>query len=155
MRSSFESAGGAWEFPSGALLTAAIVAMVLSPLEPWHVTTLTAVIGVVSKYVFRVRTANVFNPAALGLLVTFYVFDTGQSWWGALGDVTPWAILLLVATGAFITDRVNKFPMVLAFLGVYYLLFTVDGLRRRSRATGRDLTARRICRPCCTSRSSS
>lgn len=117
--------GGAWEFPSGALLTGAIVAMVLSPQEPWHITTITSVMGVVSKYVFRVRTANVFNPAALGLLVTFYVFDTGQSWWGALGDVTPWAILLLIATGVFITDRVNKFPMVLAFLGVYYLLFTV------------------------------
>jgi Na+-translocating ferredoxin:NAD+ oxidoreductase RnfD subunit len=116
---------GKWEFPSGALLTGAIVAMVLSPLEPWYVTTITSVIGVLSKYVFRVRTANVFNPAALGLVVTFYVFDTGQSWWGALGDVTPWAILLLIATGVFITDRVNKFPMVLAFLGVYYLLFTV------------------------------
>ena len=117
--------GGAWEFPSGALLTGAIVAMVLSPQEPWLITMTTAVIGVASKYVFRVRKANVFNPAALGLLVTFYVFDTGQSWWGALGDVTPWAILLLIATGVFITDRVNKFPMVLAFLGVYYLLFTV------------------------------
>ena len=32
---------------------------------------------------------------------------------------------MLFATGIFITDRVNKMPLVLAFLGSYYLLFTV------------------------------
>ena len=30
--------------------------------------------------------------------------------------------------GFFITDRVNKMPLVLAFLGSYYLLFTVTAL---------------------------
>ena len=35
------------------------------------------------------------------------------------------AQLALVAAGIFITDRVNKTPLVLAFLGAYYLLFTV------------------------------
>jgi len=117
--------GGRWEFPSGALLTALIAVMVLSPQEPWHVAAITAVIGVASKYAFRVRRANVFNPAALGLVVTFYVFNTGQSWWGALPDVTPWAIVLLAGAGIFMTHRVNKMPMVLAFLGTYFLLFTV------------------------------
>jgi Na+-translocating ferredoxin:NAD+ oxidoreductase RnfD subunit len=117
--------GGRWEFPSGALLTALIVVMVLSPQEPWHVAAITAVIAVASKYVFRVRTANVFNPAALGLVVTFYVFDTGQSWWGALPDIAPWGLVLLAGTGLFMTHRVNKMPMVLAFFGAYFLLFTV------------------------------
>jgi Na+-translocating ferredoxin:NAD+ oxidoreductase RnfD subunit len=116
---------GEWEFPSGALLTGLIVAMVLSPIEPWHVTAITAIIGVVSKHLARTRSANVFNPAALALVVSFYAFDTGQSWWGALPDLTPYALIVLVATGGFITDRVNKAPLVLAFLGMYFLLFTV------------------------------
>ena len=55
---------GEWEYPSGALLTAAIVAMVLRAQEPWYVVTITSVVGVVSKHLFRVRRANVFNPAA-------------------------------------------------------------------------------------------
>lgn len=114
-----------WEFPSGALLTAAIVSMVLSPEEPWHVVAITSVIGVLSKYVVRSRTANVFNPAALALVVTFYLFNTGQSWWGALTEAPWWGLIVLFATGIFITDRVNKMPMVLAFLGAYYLLFTI------------------------------
>jgi len=84
---------GTWEFPSGALLTGLIVAMVLSPHEPWHVAAVTSVLAVVSKYLFRTRSANVFNPAALAIVATFYVFDTGQSWWGALPDVPPAALV--------------------------------------------------------------
>src|SRR5262245_3106714 len=117
--------GGGWEFPSGAVLTGLIVAMVRSSHEPWYVTAITSGIAVISKYLFRLRTANVFNPAALAIVVTFYVFHTGQSWWGALPDVAPIAMVVLFATGIFIADRVNKLPMVLAFLGTYYLLFTV------------------------------
>lgn len=114
-----------WEFPDGAVLTGLFVAMVLSPYEPWWVAACTSAFAVVSKYMFRTRSANVFNPAALALVFAFYVFHTGQSWWGALPEITPWALTVLFATGIFITDRVNKMPLVLAFLGSYYLLFTV------------------------------
>jgi Na+-translocating ferredoxin:NAD+ oxidoreductase RnfD subunit len=67
----------------------------------------------------------VFNPAALGIVASYYVFHTGQSWWGALPEVSPaWVLAVLLLTGVFITDRVNKMPLVLTFLGTYYLLFT-------------------------------
>jgi Na+-translocating ferredoxin:NAD+ oxidoreductase RnfD subunit len=114
-----------WEFPSGAVLTAMIVAMVLRAQEPWYVITITSVAAVLSKYLFRTRSANVFNPAALAIIASFYVFHTGQSWWGALTDVVPLAKVVLLAAGAFIADRVNKLPLVLTFLGAYFLLFTV------------------------------
>ena len=114
-----------WEYPSGAVLTALIVGMVLRAQEPWYVVTLTAVAAVLSKYLLRTRSANVFNPAALAVIGSFYVFHTGQSWWGALPELPMWAQLALVAAGVFITDRVNKMPLVLTFLGVYFLLFTV------------------------------
>ncbi len=113
------------EFPSGAVLTAMIVTMVLRAQEPWYVPTITSLVAVLSKYLVRSRSANVFNPAALGIVATFYLFHTGQSWWGALPEVTPLAQVALVAGGLFITDRINKMPLVLAFLGSYYLLFTV------------------------------
>jgi Na+-translocating ferredoxin:NAD+ oxidoreductase RnfD subunit len=115
----------AWEFPSGALLTAMIVAMVLRAQEPWWVTAITSVAAIVSKYLFRSRHANVFNPAALAIVGSFYMFHTGQSWWGALTEVPLAAQLVLVAAGLFITGRINKMPLVLAFLGTYFLLFTL------------------------------
>jgi Na+-translocating ferredoxin:NAD+ oxidoreductase RnfD subunit len=115
----------AWEFPSGAVLSAMIIAMVLRAQEPWYVLAFTASVAVVSKYVLRSRTANVFNPAAIALIVSFYVFHTGQSWWGALVDMPLIAKLALLAGGVFITDRVNKMPLALSFLGGYFALFTV------------------------------
>jgi Na+-translocating ferredoxin:NAD+ oxidoreductase RnfD subunit len=128
---------GAWEFPSGAVLTGLLVAMVLTPYEPWYVAACTSALAIASKYVARTRSANVFNPAALALVVTtrvsfsifmwgqLYVFHGGQSWWGALPEITPLALVVLFATGAFIADRVNKIPLVLVFLGSYFLLFTL------------------------------
>lgn len=115
----------AWEFPSGAVLSGMIIAMVLSPHEPWYVYVWTSAIAIASKYMFRTRSANVFNPAALALVVTFYMFNTGQSWWGALPEASPYAMIVLFAAGIFITDRVKKIPQTLIFLGVYFLLFTV------------------------------
>ena len=118
-----------WEFPSGAVLTAMIVAMVLRAQEPWYVVIITSVAAVLSKYLFRTRSANVFNPAALAIIASFYVFHTGQSWWGAaLTDVVPIAKVVLLAAGVFIADRVNKLPLVLTFLGAYFLLFTVTAV---------------------------
>ena len=116
---------GEWTVPDGAILTGLIVAMVLSPMEPWYVAAITSAIAVLSKYLLRVGRANVFNPAALALVATFYWFNTGQSWWGVLPEITPLALVILFATGIFITDRVNKIPLVLSFLGAYYLLVTI------------------------------
>jgi Na+-translocating ferredoxin:NAD+ oxidoreductase RnfD subunit len=116
---------GGWEFPSGAVVTGLIVAMVLAPQEPWHVPACTSAVAILSKYVLRSRSANIFNPAALALVAAFYVFHAGQSWWGALPNLSSNALLVLFATGVFIADRMNKIPMVLVFLGTYFLLFTL------------------------------
>lgn len=118
---------GEWQFPSGALLTGMLVAMVLSPFQTWHIAAVASAIAIVSKYIARTRSANVFNPAAVALVITYYVFNgrTGQSWWGALSEMHPVAMIALFATGLFITSRVNKIPAVLSFLGCYYLLFTI------------------------------
>jgi len=114
-----------WAFPSGALLTGLIVAMVLSPYQKWYIAAATAAIAIISKYIARVHSANIFNPAALALVASFYIFHSGRSWWGALPELPAMAIVVLFATGLFISYRVNKFPAVLAFLGVYYLLATL------------------------------
>jgi enediyne biosynthesis protein E5 len=115
----------AWEFPSGAVLSGLIIAMVLSPQEPWYVFVWSSAIAIASKYIFRTRSANMFNPAAFALVVTFYMFNTGQSWWGALPEVSPYLLIVLFVAGIFMADRVKKIPMVLIFLGSYFLLFTV------------------------------
>jgi Na+-translocating ferredoxin:NAD+ oxidoreductase RnfD subunit len=114
-----------WRFPSGAVLTAMIVTMVVRAQEHWYVPAVMSAVAVLSKYVIRTRLANVFNPAAFALVSVMYVLPTAQSWWGALPEVSPvWLRTALLAGGIYIADRVNKMPLVLSFLGAYFLLFT-------------------------------
>ena len=115
---------GKWIFPSGALLTGLIVVLILNPTEPLHVAAVTAAVAVLSKYPLRSGTANVFNPAALGLVATFYLFEPEQNWWGALPEMHPAAVLALLATGVFVTDRVQRVPAMVSFLFFHFLLFT-------------------------------
>ena len=117
---------GDWVVPDGAILTALIIVMVLSPRLPWYVPTITTVVAIASKSLFRIGTANVFNPAALALIATFYPFNTAQNWWGALPESGPLGLLALFATGTYIVVRVNKLPLVLSFLGSYFALFTIS-----------------------------
>jgi Na+-transporting NADH:ubiquinone oxidoreductase subunit NqrB len=113
----------AW--PTSALLSGAIVAMILSPETPLVETLWVAGLATASKYLITTARGHVFNPAALALLISIPLFATGQSWWGAGGDM-PWPFVLLVlACGAFIVDRINKFPMVLSFAGLYFGAFTL------------------------------
>lgn len=117
---------GAWEYPGGAVLTAMIVAMVMRAQEPVMMPVITSVLAVLSKYVIRTRQANVFNPAALALVLMFYLMPHGQSWWGAMPDVSPlWLRAVLLLGGIYLANRVNKLPLVLVFLGAYFCLFTV------------------------------
>ena len=115
---------GSWKYPSGAVLTAVIIVMVLRAQEPWYVPTVTSVIAVLSKYCFRFQ-ANVFNPAALAMIACYYLFHSSESWWGAQTDVDWLAKLLMMAAGLFVASRVNKMPLVLTFLTTYFVLFTV------------------------------
>jgi Na+-translocating ferredoxin:NAD+ oxidoreductase RnfD subunit len=116
----------AWKFPSGAVLTAMIVTMVVRAQEHWSVPVLLSVAAVFSKYLIRTRSANILNPAAFALVSMTYVLPMGQSWWGALPEVSPvWLRAVLVAGGIYIADRVNKLPLVLSFLGAYFLVFTM------------------------------
>ena len=65
--------------------------------------------------------ANVFNPAALGLVVV-YLFDSAQSWWGALPTIVPgaaWPILLGSAADRLARAQVQLASAFGGYLGVF------------------------------------
>lgn len=117
-------------FPDGAVITGLIVALVLSPMVSWYVSGATAAIAIVSKHLFKIKKKPVFNPAAFGLLITTVLFSSGQSWWGGLSMLPAWCIVFLLITGFLVTQKVNKFPQVFAFLGVYFLLLLIMGVAK-------------------------
>jgi Na+-translocating ferredoxin:NAD+ oxidoreductase RnfD subunit len=116
---------GAWSWPSSALLSGLIVAFVLGLETPFAVTLAVGALSSVGKHALVLRRAHVFNPAALALLLSVPLFATGQSWWGALPDLPwPW-LLVLLAAGVPVVDRLDKFPLALSFTGAYFGLFTL------------------------------
>ena len=116
-----------WLFPDGALLTGMIVALVLRPQEPAAVVMLAATVAILTKQFIRTRWSNILNPAAAGLVFATLVFGSGQAWWGALPQLEVLGAVLILGCGYYMANRLNKLPMILAFLGVYYALFTVAG----------------------------
>ncbi len=115
-----------WGLPDGAVLTGLLVGGILSSFEPWYVAAAAAAVGIAAKHVVRVGRANVFNPAALGLVVVFHLFDTAQNWWGAMPAIVPSAAWpLLLASGLLVAHRVNRLPLLLAFTGTFFALCTV------------------------------
>ena len=122
---------GQWEYPSGAVLSATIVVMVLRAQEPWYVATITSLIAVFSKYVFRVGQANVFNPAALAMLASYYLFHAGESWWGAVTDVDGLPKLILILNSKAREELLKQLVMGES---------EVDGKRRELAALEQTLT---------------
>jgi Na+-translocating ferredoxin:NAD+ oxidoreductase RnfD subunit len=115
----------AW--PSSAILSGMIVGFVLGPTTPHAVTAAVAVLATLGKHLLATDRWHIFNPAALALLISVPLFGTGQSWWGALPDLGwPFALVVL-AGGAFIVNRINKFPLVLSFLGALFGLCALLG----------------------------
>ena len=115
-------------FPDGAILTGMIVAFLISPFEPTSTVVIAVTAALVSREVLRTKWSNVFNPAAVALVVSGYFAGASQSWWGALPDLGIAGALVVLALGVLIADRVNKLPMVTLFLGTYFGLCTVAAL---------------------------
>ena len=111
-------------WPTSALLSGLIVAFVLGTETPSLVTLAVAATATLSKYALTTDRGHIFNPAAIALTASVPIFATGQSWWGAGGDLAWPFLVLLIAGGALIVDRINKWPLVLAFLGTYLGLCT-------------------------------
>jgi Na+-translocating ferredoxin:NAD+ oxidoreductase RnfD subunit len=111
----------------GAVITGIIIGLILSTTTSWYLVAITAIMAILSKYLIVFKKKPVFNPAAFALLLSILFFQTGQSWWGAFGDLPFWTIGFLLLGGYLVTNRVNKFPQVFAFLSAYFLLLILMG----------------------------
>ncbi|MFD0681380.1 MULTISPECIES: RnfABCDGE type electron transport complex subunit D [unclassified Paenibacillus] len=114
--------------PDSAVITGLIIALILSTTTSWYMVAAASIMAILSKHLLVYKKKPIFNPAAFGLLLSILFFRTGQSWWGAFGDIPVWTIVLLLIGGYMVTNRVNKFPQVFSFLGMYFILLLFMGL---------------------------
>ena len=74
-----------WIMPDSAIITGLIISLILSTTSSLTVIVATAMMAILSKHLLVYKKKPIFNPAAIGLLLSILFFHSGQSWWGAFG----------------------------------------------------------------------
>lgn len=115
-------------FSDGALVTGLIIGGILGPAVPWYLVMFVTLVALAFKHLFKDKRKPVFNPAAIGLLASSTLFSTGESWWSGLSMLPAWTVVILIAGGFYVVNRINKFPLVFAFLATYIFFFMIAGL---------------------------
>ncbi|WEK54417.1 MAG: RnfABCDGE type electron transport complex subunit D [Candidatus Cohnella colombiensis] len=113
--------------PDGAVITGIIISLILGTNTSWFVVAATAAGSILLKHLFVHNNKPIFNPAALGLLLSILFFQTGQSWWGAFADLPSWSVIFLLIGGYLVVNRVNKYPQIFAFFGTFFILLFLMG----------------------------
>ncbi|MBI4399285.1 RnfABCDGE type electron transport complex subunit D [Candidatus Micrarchaeota archaeon] len=106
--------------PKTAIISGLFVAGIMDPTAPVYVHLIAGAIAILSKHLIRNKMRNIFNPAGFGITLTGLVFTyllkmpVAGSWWLA-------TTLLAIPFGLYISYRLQKLPMSIAFLVVYSL----------------------------------
>jgi len=88
---------------------------------------LAALVGLVSKWVIRYGRRHLYNPSNLGLVLVLLLFGPSQVvpqflWWGPLGWPVALALAVIAAGGLWILRPLGMLPMVVAYLGTFWVL---------------------------------
>ncbi len=101
-------------------ITASILALVASPLQ--NLTDISqyvflisvSAIAMASKYILAIRKKHIFNPAAVALVITAFLFGQGASWWVGVPAMFPFVLV----GGFLIIKKIQRFDIFLVFLGI-------------------------------------
>ena len=94
--------------PYDGVITALILSAIVS-FASWPEAVALVALAIMLKYVIRLNGRNVFNPAALALVVAA-PFALNESWWAAT---------MLAFLGVFLAYKVRRLALSLSFLVVY------------------------------------
>ncbi len=98
------------EIPYDSIITSLIISSVIFYTGFLEALALT-VIAMALKYIIRLHSRNIFNPAALSIVVLSLFFQFNEAWWVASS--------LAVFIGLFIAYKVRRLELSVVFLIVY------------------------------------
>jgi len=104
------------EFPYSAFISGLFIGGILTQDLQWYIYIIAGVIAILSKYIIKVHGKHIFNPANLGILAVFLIFNSRNSWWIS----SPF--ILVIIFGIFILWRQQRFDLAVSFLATYYIL---------------------------------
>ncbi len=107
-----------YRIPLPAIITGLIIGSVAPINASLLVVVVAALIAEATKFFLKAKGRNIFNPAAVGLLVALAVFGAGDEWWASpslhlYGVLIPLAIVLIVSA-----YEARRLPVALVVAGV-------------------------------------
>jgi len=105
-----------WEFPYSAFISGLFIGGLLTQNLSWYIYVIAGLIAILSKHLIKVHGKHIFNPANLGILAVFILFNAFNSWW----ITSP--LWLVIIFGIFILWRQRRFDLAISFLAAYYIL---------------------------------
>ena len=123
-------------WPASAMLTGNSVAFLLRTPGTHHgdwwslsgvqVFVAAAALSMLSKYLIRPSGRHRFNPSNVGLVLVFAFLGPQYAypqylWWGTLGWPVLLALVVIVAGGLWVLRPLRLLPMVVAFLGAFWV----------------------------------
>lgn len=105
-------------FPSSALITSLLVALIIAPEAGLAPMIIAVVLAQVSKYVLR-SPRHWFNPAALGIVGSAWLYQVPVSWWAVSWSWIPAA--LIIVWMVVVLRQLRRLWLPATFMAVYLI----------------------------------
>jgi Na+-translocating ferredoxin:NAD+ oxidoreductase RnfD subunit len=108
------------------IISGLIIGCVLSVYSKLWIFPVCGIITILFKHVIRWKSKHIFNPAALGILITTLFFDTFTEWKGAYN------YLILIPIGGYFMYRFNRWKLGLSYFITSALLVTLQAIHDKT-----------------------
>lgn len=104
-----------------SLITGLILALIISPFRSFSDLAFlgwAAVLSQSAKYILAVNKKHIFNPAALAVVLTWFVLGDSASWWVGNLSMLPFVLI----GGILVVRKIRRFDLVFYFFLVAVLM---------------------------------
>ncbi len=119
-------------FPKSAIITGLFIGSLLNPGAHIYIIIIASIIAILSKHIIKIDKKQIFNPAAFGLVVSYFLFKSGASWWSASSVLSNFSFgipLEIIILGILICYRIKRLKTVFVFLLFYNVIFFLTGMQ--------------------------
>ncbi len=114
--------------PFSGIITGLIIGSIVPPEASILLIFLASLIGVISKLFLKFKGSNIFNPAALGLITSLFLFRVGDEWWVASNYNVFGVAITLTPILIILAYKAKRLPLALSFAIVSIALsFVISG----------------------------
>jgi len=117
--------------PRAAAITGLILALIIDPGASFIQIVVICVAAMVVKNLLRIGNRHIFNPAASGLLIGYFLFSLSPSWWGVSlydpGKITLPNVLIMVSILllAYVSGlKLKRYATIFSFF-IAYTVFSL------------------------------